>query len=218
MPQQVTRQWWPTPRHGLPPGCSAGDSDNPTPTCVQAAVGPSPPSAPPVPVAGQSPPGNSANYHVLHSLSLLSPSCRSPPFSAPHSSLSHEPTAASTPSTLWTLFPRGLVWWEPTRSPIRGHFFDVAIRPQQRHPRHFWCVTCTCSNCASGTNSMAKNPDESRRKEQHNCPYPNCSKVYGKTSYLLAHIGLHTGELDHPKPCTEQVIALISNQHVIMLG
>ena len=94
----------------------------------------------------------------------------------------------------------------------------MAIRPQQTHLRHFWCVTCTCSNCASGTHSMAKNPDESRRKEQHNCPYPNCSKVCGKTSYLLAHIGLHTGELDHPKPCTEQVIALISNQHVIMLG
>ena len=46
----------------------------------------------------------------------------------------------------------------------------------------------------SRTNSKAMNPDGSPRKKKHICHYLNCSKVYGKTSHLRAHIRWHTGE------------------------
>ena len=192
MPQQVTRQWWPMPRHGLPPGCSSGDSDNPTPTCVLARV------------LLKTLPTIMSSIHsplcLLRAALLLFwllvaafPTSLQQPQHPQHSYVYHLDIVSSWPSG----------GGNPPQSPNGGHFFDVTICPKQGHPRHFWCVTCTCSNCASGTNSMATNTDKSWRKEQHNCPYPNCFKV---ASYILAHIGLHTGELDHPKPCTERDI------------
>nr|QSX72213.1 transcription factor Sp-like A [Halisarca dujardinii] len=54
-------------------------------------------------------------------------------------------------------------------------------------------VACTCPNCINGINS-GKNEDGSPKKKQHVCHYPNCNKVYGKTSHLRAHLRWHTGE------------------------
>ena len=203
-PQQVGQQWWPTPQHSrMPPGSSAGGGDNSLPpVSVQAAAaGPSPWSAPPVPVGGQTlsftyPPGSSAGHHALRPLSPLSPSCLPPPpLSAPPSSLPHEPSAASTQlhhlDNIVPSWPGGGGAGNPARAPGGADFFDVALPPQQRRLRR---VACTCPNCASGANSKATNPDGSPRKKQHVCHYPNCSKVYGKTSHLRAHIRWHTGE------------------------
>lgn len=54
-------------------------------------------------------------------------------------------------------------------------------------------VACTCPNCVSGMNT-GKNGDGTLRKKQHVCHFPNCAKVYGKTSHLRAHLRWHTGE------------------------
>ncbi|CAI8036822.1 Transcription factor Sp5 [Geodia barretti] len=156
---------------------------------VAAAVGPSPWSAPPLPVAGSFtyPPGTSAAYRVVRPLSPISPSCLPPPpFSAPPNSLSHEPSAALTRLHHLDSFPSCPSGGGGTtvHAPTGTDFFDAALPAQQRRPRRF---LCTCPNCASGANFKAT-------KKQHVCHYPNCSKVYRKTTTLRAHILVHTGE------------------------
>ena len=203
--QVAAQQWWSTSQHQhpqLPSGSAAGsgsDSSMPPVSVHAVAVGPSPWSAPPLPVAGQTlsftyPPGTSAAYHIVRPLSPISPSCLPPPpLSAPPNSLSHEPSAASTQLHHLDSFPSWPSGGGGTTvcAPTGTDFFDAALPAQQRRLRR---VACTCPNCASGANSKATNPDGSPRKKQHVCHYPNCSKVYGKTSHLRAHIRWHTGE------------------------
>ena len=55
-------------------------------------------------------------------------------------------------------------------------------------------VACTCPYCRSGVT------DGTSKKKQHICHYPNCEKIYGKTSALRAHLRWHTGE--RPFHCT----------------
>ena len=177
---QVVAPWWPVPQ----PGNSVSGGSGTEKLHV---VGHSPWSAPPVPVAGQTfaftyPAGSPGGHSPL---SPISPSCIPPPLSAPPSSLSHNP------GTLHHLDTSTIPSWP--RNMVRGpaaEFFE-AVPQQQRRLRR---VACTCPNCASGANSKATNPDGSPRKKQHVCHYPNCSKVYGKTSHLRAHIRWHTGE------------------------
>lgn len=69
-------------------------------------------------------------------------------------------------------------------------YFDQS--PAQ--PRRLRRVACTCPNCINGMNSKAVNADGTPKKKQHICHYPNCGKVYGKTSHLRAHLRWHTGE------------------------
>ncbi|KAG9508838.1 Transcription factor Sp4, partial [Fragariocoptes setiger] len=50
-------------------------------------------------------------------------------------------------------------------------------------------LACTCPNCRDGDNSRNKDS-----KKQHICHFPDCNKVYGKTSHLRAHLRWHSGE------------------------
>jgi len=40
------------------------------------------------------------------------------------------------------------------------------------------CTRCRCPNCTSPT------PPRNNGKKEHICHFPNCRKVYGKTSHL----------------------------------
>nr|CAB3266492.1 transcription factor Sp5-like [Phallusia mammillata] len=50
------------------------------------------------------------------------------------------------------------------------------------------CTRCRCPNCT------APSPTRNSGKKEHICHFPNCRKVYGKTSHLKAHIRWHLGE------------------------
>ncbi|XP_055357333.1 transcription factor Sp5-like [Paramacrobiotus metropolitanus] len=56
-------------------------------------------------------------------------------------------------------------------------------------------VPCDCPNCQR--NDGVRMPD---RKKQHICHYPNCKKIYVKTSHLRTHLRWHSGE--RPFGCT----------------
>ena len=163
--------WWPASSSDKPPALQT--------------VGPSPLSAPPILVAGQS---TFTYQNRLCPLSPMSPSCIPPPLSAPPTSDLSRDLEPPT-GQLRHLDGTGVTLpWLP-RNPQTLDCFDSA--PRRRCSRR---VACTCLNCTSGANSNATNPDGSPRKKKHVCHYPNCSKVYGKTSHLRAHIRLHTGE------------------------
>ena len=61
-------------------------------------------------------------------------------------------------------------------------------------PKRVKRVACKCPNCVMGMNARAINPDGTPKKKRHICHYHGCTKVYGKTSHLRAHLRWHTGE------------------------
>ena len=77
------------------------------------------------------------------------------------------------------------------RIAVTESYFDPSGSSQQRRCRR---VTCTCPNCVNGINLKATNPDGTLKKKQHICHYPDCGKVYRKTSHFRAHLRWHTGE------------------------
>lgn len=67
--------------------------------------------------------------------------------------------------------------------PEFGHYqSQILLNSKSRQSRR-----CVCPNCQ-------KNADTPGRKKQHACHIPGCTKVYGKTSHLKAHLRWHAGE------------------------
>ncbi|XP_022902522.1 transcription factor Sp8-like [Onthophagus taurus] len=52
------------------------------------------------------------------------------------------------------------------------------------------CIKCQCPNCLKEEHGGVKTTG----KKTHVCHYPDCGKVYGKTSHLQAHLRMHSGE------------------------
>lgn len=61
-----------------------------------------------------------------------------------------------------------------------------SAQPQRKLKR----LACTCPNCRDGDNSRGSGD----KKKQHICHFPDCNKVYGKTSHLRAHLRWHSGK------------------------
>ena len=78
------------------------------------------------------------------------------------------------------------------------HMVDPSLMSEL--PKRGKRVACACPNCTMGVNARSLNADGTPRKKRHNCHYPGCGKVYGKTSHLRAHLRWHTGE--RPFICT----------------
>ena len=56
----------------------------------------------------------------------------------------------------------------------------------------------TSSQSSTGTSSLAVEVDDSKRRT-HKCNFPNCKKVYTKSSHLKAHQRTHTGRTGREK-------------------
>lgn len=63
---------------------------------------------------------------------------------------------------------------------------------QQQPQKKLKRLACTCPNCRDGDGT--RNPGDKRK--QHICHFPDCNKVYGKTSHLRAHLRWHSGKFD----------------------
>ena len=79
---------------------------------------------------------------------------------------------------------------QPVIQPTPNLFVDRNHFLQRRNKR----TACSCLNCKMGLNAHAFNEDGTPRKKRHICHYPDCTRVYGNTSHLRAHLRGHTGE------------------------
>ena len=69
----------------------------------------------------------------------------------------------------------------PSRSP------PSAAVSNKEQPRKHLRYPCKCPNCKNGVNSKLY-----PTKNRHNCHYPGCINVYGRTAHLRRHLQTHT--------------------------
>jgi hypothetical protein len=81
-------------------------------------------------------------------------------------------------------FANSSVRIESTSTPLPGQV--PSGQPHKKLKR----LACTCPNCRDGDSNRSSGD----KKKQHICHFPDCNKVYGKTSHLRAHLRWHSGE------------------------
>jgi krueppel-like factor len=131
-------------------------------------------------------------FHLDHS---MPPPLRHAPFS-----FNTTPTAAALLSSLqsYSISQEFLMSAKPQIQLLGGNY----------EHRQLLVNTSVSSNCISNHNNINNNnndedrglsptcdyPDSLKKRKVHQCDFPNCDKVYTKSSHLKAHKRTHTGE------------------------